>query len=248
VRIRFPAVGLPRADAGGGGNSSAASARKQVRSILDRPQYRSRPERTFRPLRGAIAATGRWFDRVFGPAWRWVDHHLFHPVGRWFTTDIGLSWPVVVLAIALVVGFAIGVIAMRRRARIGFEEVDGGREFEGEDPRRLEELARQAEAAGDLRAAIRLRFRAGVADLDNLGVISRGPTRTTAQIAGVLSSAEFETLAADLEAIVYGGVAATQEQASSARSTWPVVISEAERAIRTNAENEARRITRVASR
>ena len=63
-----------------------------------------RPERTFQPLRGAIAATGRWFDRVFGPAWRWVDHHLFHPVGRWFTTDIGLSWPVVVLAIALVVG------------------------------------------------------------------------------------------------------------------------------------------------
>ena len=75
---------------------------------------------------------------------------------------------------------------MRRRPRIGFEESDGDSEFEGEDPRRLEELARQAEAAGDLRAAIRLRFRAGVADLDNLGVISRGPTRTTAQIAGVL--------------------------------------------------------------
>jgi hypothetical protein len=248
VRIRTPAVGLPTAGASSGGSTSAASARKQVRSILDGPQYRSRPERTFQPLRGAIDATGRWFDRVFGPAWRWVDHHLFHPIGRWFTTDIGLSWPVVVLAIALVVGFAIGVIAMRRRPRVGFEESDGDAVFTVEDPRRLEELARQAEAAGDLRAAIRLRFRAGVADLDNLGVISRGPTRTTAQIAGVLNSAEFETLASDLEAIVYGGVTATQEQASIARSTWPVVISEAANEVRTDKENHAGPNARVAGR
>jgi hypothetical protein len=185
---------------------------------------------------------------VFGPSWRWVVHHLFHPVGRWVTTDIGLSWPVAVLAIALIAGFAIGVMAMRRRPRIGFDEVDSGAELTGEDPRRLEELARQAESAGDFRAAIRLRFRAGVANLDNLGVISRGPTRTTAEIAGALSSAEFDTLAADLEAIVYGGVTATREQASVSRSAWPVVISGAATSARTDGETDGARSARVAVR
>jgi hypothetical protein len=231
------------AGAGGSGNAAASSARKQVRHILEGPQYHSRPERTFQPFRGAIDATGRWFDRVFGPAWRWVAHHLFHPLGTWLTTDIGLPWPVTILAIALIAGLVAGVISIRRRPRIGFAGMSAGGTLAGEDPRRLEELARQAELAGDLRAAIRLRFRAGVANLDNLGVISRGPTRTTAEIADALGSEEFDALAADLEEIVYGGVAATQQQALVSRSAWPVVVSQAEHAVRTEMKVEHARST-----
>lgn len=220
------------------GSGIAGSARKQVRRILEGPQYHSRPERTFQPLKGAIDATGRWFDRVFGPAWRWVIHHVFHPLGAWLTTDIGLPWPVAILAIALLAGLVVGVFAIRRRPRVGFEEASAGGTRFAEDPSRLEELARQAELSGDLRNAIRLRFRAGVANLDKVGVISRGPTRTTAEIADALDSDEFDALAADLEAIVYGGITATQQQALASRSVWPVVVSQAEHAVRTEKKVE----------
>ena len=223
---------------GAGGSVTSGSARKQVRRILEQPQYQSRHERTFQPLKGPIDATGRWFDRVFGPAWRWGVHHLFHPLGAWLTTDIGLPWPVTILAIALVAGLVAGVLAIRRRPRVGLGQAPAGGALRGEDPRRLEELARQAELAGDLRTAIRLRFRAGVANLDNLGAISRGPTRTTAQIADALDSDEFDALAADLEAIVYGGTTATQQQALVSRSAWPVVVSQAEHAARSQGNVE----------
>jgi hypothetical protein len=205
----------------------SAAARKHVRHILAGSQYQSRPERSFQPLAGALGAIGRWFERVFGPPWRWIAHHLLHPVGTWFTSDLGLPWPIAVLVVALIAGVALGVIRIRRRPRIGFDENADGAGGHGEDPRTLEKLAQQAELAGDLRAAIRLRFRAGIADLDRLGVISRGPTRTTRELSDTLSSAQFDALAADLEAIVYGGVAPTPEQAAHARSGWSVVKSQA---------------------
>jgi hypothetical protein len=208
-------------------NGFAGAARRQVRHILSGPQYHSRPERTFQPLSGALAATGRWFERVFGPAWRWIGHHLFHPVGNWVTSDIGIPWPVAILVLALLAGVVAGVIRIRRRPRIDFEAGATSGVFQREDSEGLERLARQAELAGDLRAAIRLRFRAGVADLDKLGVISRGPTRTTAELSSALSSAQFDELAADLEAVVYGEIEPTPKQADLARSGWPVVVSQA---------------------
>jgi hypothetical protein len=209
----------------------AGSAREQARRILDGPQYQSRPARSFQPLTGALGAIGRWFERVFGPAWRWVAHHLFHPVGNWLTSDIGLPWPVTVLAIALVVGVVVGVVMIRRRPKLDFEEIGSAGQLANEDPMRLEELALQAERAGDLRAAVRLRFRAGVADLEKLGLINRGVTRTTRQLSDLLGSAEFDVLAEDLESIVYGGATATPEHAEVARSGWPVVKLEAERKV-----------------
>lgn len=213
----------PRPDPGG----FAGAARRQAHLILSRPQYQSRPEKSFHPLSGALGAMGRWFERVFGPAWRWLVHHLFHPVGSWVTTDIGIPWPVTVLVVALVAGVIVGVIRIRGRSRIDFEEPARTGRIEREDPHALEQLARQAELAGDLRAAIRLRFRAGVADLDRLGVISRGPTRTTGELSNALGSRQFDVLAADLEAVVYGGVEPTAEQADVARSGWLVVVSQA---------------------
>lgn len=209
-----------------GPSGFAGAARKQVHLILSGPQYQSRPERSFQPLSGVLGAIGRWFERVFGPSWRWIGHHLFHPVANWVTTDIGLPWQVVVLVVALVAGVVVGVVRIRRRPRLNFEAPTGVRAIQRDDPHALEQLARQAELAGDLRAAIRLRFRAGVADLDNLGVISRGPTRTTGELSNALGSKQFDALAADLEAVVYGGVEPTTQQAEVARSGWRVVVSE----------------------
>ena len=212
----------PRPDPSG----FAGEARRQVHLILSKPQYQSRPEKSFQPLSGALGAIGWWFERVFGPGWRWLVHHLFHPIGTWVTTDIGLPWPVTLLVAALVVGVVGGTIRIRRRPRIDFEVPGGTGGIQREDPHALEQLARQAELAGDLRAAIRLRFRAGVADLDRLGAISRGPTRTTGELSNALESRQFDALAADLEAVVYGGVEPTPEQADAARSGWRVVVSQ----------------------
>jgi hypothetical protein len=224
-------IALSVASSGRNPSGFAGSAREQARRILDEPQYQSRPAHSFQPLTGALGAIGRWFDRVFGPAWRWTAHHLVHPVGNWLTGDIGLPWPVSVLAIALLVGVVVGVVLIRRRPKLDFEEMGSAGERANEDPNTLEELALQAERAGDLRAAVRLRFRAGVADLEKLGVINRGVTRTTRQLSDLLGSAEFDVLAEDLESIVYGGATATPEQADVARSGWPVVKLEAARKV-----------------
>jgi hypothetical protein len=212
-----------------GPSGFAGSAREQARGILQGPQYQSRPQRSFQPFAGALGAIGRWFDRTFGPAWRWVGHHLFHPVGNWLTADIGLPWPLTVLVVALIAGVVVGVVLVKRRPRVDFEEIARSGVFANDDPQKLEELAQQAENAGDLRSAVRLRFRAGVATLDRLGVINRGVTRTTRELSEALGSRDFDVLAADLEAIVYGGVVATAEQAAVARSGWCTVTMEAAR-------------------
>jgi hypothetical protein len=152
-------------------------------------------------------------------------------LGNWVTTDIGLPWPVTVLVVALIAGVVVGVILVRRRPRIDFEEIARSGVFASDDPQKLEELAQQAEIVGDLQSAVRLRFRAGVATLDKLGVINRGVTRTTRELSEALGSRDFDVLAADLEAIVYGGVVATAEQAAAARSGWRTVTMDAARKV-----------------
>ena len=96
----------------------AASARHEARQILSGSQYQSRPERSFRPLAGVLGAIGRFFDRVFGPLWRFltpliVSGPLSNVFGDW--------WPILVLAAVVVAGLLMGRIVIRRRALPGHQ-------------------------------------------------------------------------------------------------------------------------------
>ena len=74
-----------------------------------------------------------------------------------------------------------------------------------EDPRALDRRADAAEAAGDLEAALRLRFRAGLLRLDARGAIEFRPSISTVEVRRTLHDDDFDALAATFDDVVYGG-------------------------------------------
>ena len=83
-----------------------------------------------------------------------------------------------------------------------------------EDPRALDRRADAAEAAGDLEAALRLRFRAGLLRLDARGAIEFRPSISTYEVRRTLHSDDFDALAATFDDVVYGGRAAARRRTS----------------------------------
>lgn len=98
---------------------------------------------------------------------------------------------------------------------------------EEQDPRALLRAAEDAERAGDLALALRLRFRAGLLDLDRRGLLDLRPAMPTGEIARTLRSPAFDGLARAFEEVAYGGRAATAEDVAAARDGWPRVRDEA---------------------
>jgi hypothetical protein len=93
-----------------------------------------------------------------------------------------------------------------------------------DDPRSLERRADAAEAAGDLDAALRLRFRAGLLRLDARGRIEYRPSISTHEVRRALHSEGFDRLAATFDDVVYGGRPADPGDVSAARERWPDVV------------------------
>jgi hypothetical protein len=220
----------------------AASARHQARQILSGSQYQTRPERSFRPFAGVLGAIGRFFHRVFAPLWRFLVDHLFHPVSGPLSDVLGNWWPLLVLFVALIAGVLVGRIVIKRRSvrsRTVAREIT---DAEFEDPDGLDVMARQAELDGDMQAAVRLRFRAGVIRLERMGVINRAPTLTDRELSRSLRSDTFDALASDLESIVYGGATATEQQAADALSGWSKITLEVARNLKAAGPNAAERV------
>jgi hypothetical protein len=120
---------------------------------------------------------------------------------------------------------------VRLSARRGRQRFPGGRRGiageEGLDPDELERRAEEAERRGDLDAALRLRFRAGLARLDDAGVVRLRPGLTNAAVGRTLHSPRFDALAGHFDEVAYGGRAATDADVATARSTWPGVVEAA---------------------
>ena len=80
----------------------------------------------------------------------------------------------------------------------------------GIDPRTLEHLAEEAEGRGELEAALRLRFRAGLLRLARVEAVRQPETLTSRQLVRLLGAEQFGRLASDLDEVVYGGRAASR--------------------------------------
>lgn len=212
-------------------NGYASGARDEARRILSGTRYHSKPAKTFRPFAGVLGAVGRFFERVFGPAGRWLERELFRPTGSWFSATFGRWWPVVVIAIVVASGAFLGALVIRRRTRSAAETERGAAADEHVGWPELERLAEDAERSGDLEQAIRLRFRAGLVRLERDDGLVGATSRTNAELSRDIGSPTFDGLASDLEAIVYGGSEATAEQAGSSRDGWPVVYRDARRKV-----------------
>jgi hypothetical protein len=197
---------LAGAAAGGAGDASPAEARRQARAVLSERRFR----RTFpQPLRRPLERLGTWVRDL-------VDGLPGGPGGRW-------AIAIVVVAILAAVVSLRGV-RRRRGVRGGGAGAHGPGGVAAEGADALERRADEAERAGDHALAVRLRFRAGLMRLGERDVIPYRPSLTTAEARRRLHSEPFDRLAADFDAIAYGGRAAGDDDARAAREGWHEVL------------------------
>ena len=91
----------------------------------------------------------------------------------------------------------------------------------------LRRQAEDAERGGDLDAALRLRFRAGLVDLHMRELIELRPALTNHELLRAVPSATLADLVDGFEAVAYGGREADAEDVDRARDGWPRVVEEA---------------------
>jgi hypothetical protein len=134
------------------------------------------------------------------------------------------------VALGLIFAALAWVVARRvmtRRIRASAHEAASLAAERGEDPKSLERRAAEAEAAGNLEAALRLRFRAGLLRLDARGAIDFRPSISTHEVRRALRSSDFDGLSATFDDVVYGGRSPERSDVVSARERWPDVVSAA---------------------
>ena len=190
------------------------AARRVARDIL--------ADRRFHPNQG---------PRPFAGLFRRVGELVVDPILRFFAA-IGDHLPRVGsrpwLALAALVVVAAGVLTIRLSAGRGRQRFANGRRVstggDGLDPDELERRADEAERRGDLEAALRLRFRAGLGRLDDAGVVRLRPGLTNAAVSRTLRSPRFDELAGHFDEVAYGGRPATESDVATARSAWPAVV------------------------
>jgi hypothetical protein len=205
--VRFVRLGAVDPDA----------ARRVAEEILADDRFH--PRQGPRPFAGFFHRLG---ELVVDPILR-----LFESIGD-LLPDVG-SAPWLALAAAVVVAAAVLVARLSAgRGRQRFADraatLDGD---DGLDPDELERRAEEAERRGDLEAALRLRFRAGLLRLDDAGVVRLRPGLTNGTVSRTLRSPCFDDLAGDFDEVAYGGRPATEADLATARSAWPTVLDTA---------------------
>lgn len=135
-------------------------------------------------------------------------------------------WTLIAAAVVLVAALAAARTARRRGGRFA-ELARAARARAREDPRELDRLADEAERAGDLERALRLRFRAGLIRLVRQGAIPPRESLTSGEIRRLLRIRDFDRLARAFDEVVYGGRRAEPADLEDARARWPRVLAEA---------------------
>ena len=193
------------------------TARRAAKEILS--DRRFHPRQAPRPFAGFFRRVG---ELIVDPIIR-----FFEGIGDHLPRVGSAAWLVLAAAVvALAVVLTVRLSSGRDRRRFADGRRLAGSE-EGLEPDELERRADEAERGGDLDAALRLRFRAGLARLDDAGVVRLRPGLTNAAVSRALRSPGFDALVGDFDEVAYGGRPATTTDVSSARSTWPAVVETA---------------------
>ena len=158
---RLATLGVSVSEAAGSGDPSA-----DARDVLEQSRFHG--ESVPGPFRGFIERVGEavpdldWLDDLI-PGGRWVDY----------------------LGGALLIALVVWVLAkgiLSRRIRESAAEARAAAAEAAADPKALERQAAEAEQAGDLETALRLRFRAGLLRLDERGAIYFRPSISTHEV------------------------------------------------------------------
>jgi hypothetical protein len=165
-------------------------------------------------------------------------HGIFVTLGDWLEAATGAlpggavtGWLLLAAVVAAVATVAVTFVRGRRARRgwPGAAPAGGGAAARAAGPEELERRAADAERSGDLDAAVRLRFSAGLLRLDAARAIELRPSLTSGDVGRALRSARYDGLAATHDAVAYGGRSAATGDAAQAREEWPVVVGEARR-------------------
>jgi hypothetical protein len=188
-----------------------SDAREDAREVL--AQTRFHEKEVPGPFRGLIE---RLSDLI--PSFGWLDELL--PGGS------SVVWIVLAGLLAAVATFVARRLLSRR---VGAAEraIEAAQAERAADPKALDRQADEAERAGDLETALRLRFRAGLLRLDRRGAIAFRPSISTREVRRALHSQQFDGLAETFDDVVYGGREPAPEDVEAARSRWPEVIDAA---------------------
>jgi uncharacterized protein DUF4129 len=190
----------------GAGDAAPADATRRARAVLAEGRFH---QRLPQPLKRPLERLGDWLADL----WNGLPGG---PGGRCAFVVVGVA------AIAA----AASLRGIRRRGAASASAVAGpGARAAPEGPAALERRADEAERTGDHGLAVRLRFRAGLQRLGERDAIPYRPSLTTGEARRRLRSEPFDRLAADFDAIAYGGRAAVDEDARAARSGWREVLA-----------------------
>lgn len=206
-------------DAGAQAPAGAPDARRAARDVLADGRYRNRS--LPRPLHGVFA----WIGDRLAPIWRWIARR-FEGISGGLPGGSVTLWAL----LAGIVLAATALLAIRSAARRQSTLARSGpaaRTGELMGPAQLLEQAARAEARGDLDEALRLRFRAGLLDLDRRELIELRPALTNRELLGAVSSSTLGGIVAGFESVAYGGRPAHDEDLALARDGWPRVPVEA---------------------
>ena len=194
---------------------SAGDPRAEARDVL--AERRFQETRLPGPFKGIIEWLSDRLDSLHVPL-DWLDDLL--PGGR------SVVW-IFLAAVFGGLGWAVSRRLLTSRIRASTQAEQALAAARDEDPRGLDRRAEAAEAAGDLEAALRLRFRAGLLRLDERGAIEFRPSISTYEVRRALHSEDFDTLASTFDDVVYGGRPPEDEDLAAARERWPAVVRNA---------------------
>jgi hypothetical protein len=197
------------------GVRGASDPRAEARDVL--AERRFHQTQVPGPFKGILEWIG---DRLpsFDVPLGWLDDFL--PGGR------SIVW-IFLAAVFGGLGWAVSRRLLTSRIRASTQAEQALAAARDEDPRGLDRRADAAEAAGDLEAALRLRFRAGLLRLDERGAIEFRPSISTYEVRRALHSEDFDGLAATFDDVVYGGRPPEDEDLAAARERWPAVVRNA---------------------
>lgn len=132
----------------------------------------------------------------------------------------------VLAALVLLVAFALAARLVGARAPSGVRR-GGGTGGDGPvvDAAEFERRADEAERAGDLERALRLRFRAGVLRLAERHVLDDPVSVTSGELVRRLRSEAFAQAAASFDEVVYGRRSPTVDDVRLAREGWRAALA-----------------------
>ncbi|HEX8052818.1 MAG TPA: DUF4129 domain-containing protein [Thermoleophilaceae bacterium] len=210
---------------GGAGEERSAplgGARGDAQDILSDNRYEGSD--VPRPFKGVLDKIGDFLE----PIGEWIENAFDDLASGLPGGDVTL-WSLTA-ALILIALLTLGSRTLRARAQEGAEaRAAAAGPDERDTPGRLERAADEAERAGDLETALRLRFRAGLLRLDARDAIRFRPSISTREVSHALNSPEFDRLAALFDGVAYGGEPASRDDLAASREGWDAVLKGAAR-------------------